>query len=68
MQDSAIYYYNKALDAAVKYGDASWLANLSLNLGVFHFNLKHYPEAEKFIDQALQYVQQTNDTLTTFNI
>ena len=68
MQDSAIYYYNKALDAAVKYGDASWLANLSLNLGVFHFNLKHYPEAEKFIDQALQYVRQTNDTLTTFNI
>lgn len=68
MQDSAIYYYNKALDAALEYGDASWLANLTLNLGVFHFNLKHYPEAEKFIDQALHYVQQTDDTLTTFNI
>lgn len=66
MQDSAIYYYNKALDAAVKYGDASWLANLSLNLGVFHFNLKHYPEAEKFIDQALQYVQQTGQPEKAF--
>lgn len=68
MQDSAIYYYNKALDAALKYGDASWLANLTLNLSVFHFNLKHYQEAEKFIDQALHYIQHSNDTTTAFNI
>lgn len=67
-QDSSLYYYNKAVDAARAYGDKSWLANLSLNIGVFNFNLKHYENAEQCIDEALKYVLQTDDTQMTFTV
>ena len=67
-QDSSLYYYNKAVDAARAYGDKSWLANLSLNVGVFNFNLKHYENAEQCIDEALKYVLQTDDTQMTFTV
>lgn len=41
-QDSSLYFYNKALDAARQYGDKSWIGNLNLNLAVFYFNLRNY--------------------------
>lgn len=65
--DSALFYYNKALDAALKYGDASWLAHLYMNVAVFHYNLKHVAEAEQYIDQALQYARKTDEQLALFN-
>ena len=65
-QDSSLYFYNKALDAAQAYGDKSWIGNLNLNLAVFYFNLRNYEDAEKHIDNALKNVLQTDDTSTTF--
>ena len=65
-QDSSLYYYNKALDAAQAYGDKSWIGNLSLNLAVFYFNLRQYDDAERHIDHALQNILQTDDVNTTF--
>lgn len=65
-QDSSLYFYNKALDAAQAYGDKSWIGNLNLNLAVFYFNLRNYEDAEKHIDNALNNVLQTDDTTTTF--
>ena len=65
-QDSSLYYYNKALDAAQTYGDKSWIGNLSLNLAVFYFNLRQYDDAEKHIDHALKNILQTDDVNTTF--
>lgn len=65
-QDSSLYFYNKALDAARQYGDKSWIGNLNLNLAVFYFNLRNYEDAERHIDDALKYVLQTDDLPTTF--
>lgn len=65
-QDSSLYFYGKALDAAQAYGDKSWIGNLNLNLAVFCFNLRNYEDAEKHIDNALKNVLQTDDTPTTF--
>lgn len=65
-QDSSLYFYNKALDAARQYGDKSWIGNLNLNLAVFYFNLRNYEDAERHIDDALRYVLQTDDLPTTF--
>lgn len=65
-QDSSLYYYNKALDAAQAYGDKSWIGNLSLNLAVFYFNLRQYDDAEKHVDHALKNILQTDDANTTF--
>ena len=65
-QDSSLYFYNKALDAAQAYGDKSWIGNLNLNMAVFYFNLQRYEDAEKHIENALQNVLQTDDVLTTF--
>lgn len=65
-QDSSLYFYNKALDAAQAYGDKSWIGNLNLNLAVFYFNLRNYEDAEKHIDDALKNVVQTDDLPTTF--
>ena len=57
MQDSALYCYNKALDAALKYGDAGWLAHLNQNLSVLYFNIKRFADAEACIDRALEQVR-----------
>ena len=65
--DSALHYYNKALDAALRYGDESWLAYLNMNLAVFHYNLKHFAEAEIYIDRALQHSLKTDERLASFN-
>ena len=64
--DSSIYYYKKALDAAERYQDASWLANLHMNVSVFYFNFKRYAEAEEHIDRALKYVLKTDDQQVCF--
>ena len=65
--DSALRYYNKALEAALRYGDESWLAHLNMNLAVFHYNLKHFAEAETYIDRALQHSLKTDERLASFN-
>lgn len=67
-QDSSLFFYNKALDAAQAYGDKSWIGNLSLNLAAFYFNLRHYEDAEKHIDSALNHILQTDDVATTFAV
>lgn len=65
--DSALHYYNKALETALRYGDDSWLAHLNMNLAVFHYNLKHFAEAETYIDRALQHAERTDERLASFN-
>ena len=61
MNDSAMYYYDKALDVASGYPDKSWIANLSLNVAILHYNLNRIKEAEKYIDQALEYIRRADD-------
>ncbi len=65
--DSALFYYNKALEAALRYGDESWLAHLNMNLAVFHYNLKHFAEAEQYIDRAWEHALKTDERLAAFN-
>ena len=64
--DSAIYYYNKALDAAVKLGDKERLAALSINLAVFYHNLKHFKEAAHYADMGVKYSKQQDDESLRF--
>ena len=65
--DSALLYYNKALEAALQYRDESWLAHLNMNLAVFHYNLKHFAEAEQYIDRAWAHALKTDERLAAFN-
>lgn len=65
--DSALYYYDKALDAAVRLGDESWLAHLNMNVAVFHYNLKRFAEAEAYIGRAVQHALRTDERLASFN-
>lgn len=59
--DSALHYYNKALEAALRYRDESWLALLNLNLAILHFNLRHVGEAEKYVEQAVAHLAGADD-------
>lgn len=68
MQDSALYCYNKALDAALRYGDDGWLAHLNQNLSVLYFNIKRFADAEACIDRALEHVLKTDDDYVTFGV
>lgn len=68
MTDSAMYYYDKALDVAADYPDKSWIANLSLNVAVLHYNLKRIKEAERYVDQALKYIDQADDANVMLSI
>lgn len=59
--DSALYYYNKALDAAVKLDDKEWMTTLSINIAIYYHNLKHFKDAERYADMAVKYSKQQND-------
>lgn len=67
-KDSALYYYQQALQAAHEYGDPEWLAYLSLNMSVFYFNQKRWEEAESYIEQALEQTLKTDDRYVTMCI
>lgn len=64
--DSAFHYYGKALDAAMKYGDAGWIAHIYNNIMILHFNLRQLNESEQFSDLALPYAQKSDDLFVTF--
>ena len=66
MNDSAIYYYNRAMDCAVEYGDDEWLTTLALNLSVFYHNLKHFKDAEKYLDIAVRHSAKLDDESMSF--
>lgn len=66
--DSAIYYYDKALHAAANHPDKSWMALLNMNLSVLYYNLQRMEKAESFIDQAIHYIQQADDQELYVNI
>lgn len=59
--DSALYYYNKALDVAVRYGDESWLASLGTNVSVLYYNMGRLAEAEQCSDQVIKYLERADD-------
>lgn len=64
LNDSALYYYDVALDEARRQNDVEWLAAISANVGILHFNLNRFTEAEQYLDRGLQYVRQVDDPYT----
>lgn len=50
--DSALVYYNKALDAAMLQKDEANIGLLGLNLAVFHANLRDYKSADTQIKKS----------------
>lgn len=67
MNDSTIYYYNKALDAALKYKDEGWITHIYNNVSIFYFNIRLLNEAEKYTDLAAQHAQDSNDIFVAFH-
>ena len=45
MNDSTIYYYNKALEAALQYKDEGWITHIYNNVSVLYFNIRQLDEA-----------------------
>ena len=66
MNDSALHYYHKALDAAVTLDDKEWLTTLAINLAVFNHNLQHFQEAGRYADMAVKYSRQQDDESLRF--
>lgn len=66
--DSAVYYYDKALDIASQYPDKSWMALLNMNLAVLYYNLNRFDKAEAFIEQAALYIQEAYEEELYINI
>lgn len=62
--DSALYYYDQALQAALAQQDLEWQAAINLNIGILHFNLNHITEAEQFLERAISLVRQVDDPYT----
>lgn len=66
MNDSALYYYQKALDAAVTLNDKEWLTTLAINLAVFNHNLQYFQDAERYADMGVKYSRQQEDESLRF--
>ena len=62
--DSALFYYDEALQEARRQGDLEWLAAISANVGLLHYNMSHFKEAEQYLQQGLEYVRQVDDPYT----
>jgi len=62
--DSALYYYDRAMQAAIRHGDKEWQTALNTNIGTLHYNLDHTAEAETFLDRAIVLARQTGDPYT----
>ena len=62
--DSALFYYDQALQAATAGHDVEWLAAINLNVGILHFNLHRLEEAEGYLDRAVEQSRQADDGYT----
>lgn len=62
--DSALVCYDQALQAATARQDMEWQAAINHNIGVMHYNLNHLQEAERYLDKAIELVQQVDDPYT----
>lgn len=67
VNDSTFYYYNKALEEALEYGDESWIAHIYNNIAVTYSNIQQLEEAEKYAELAAQHAVKTDDVLVTFS-
>ncbi|MBV8038008.1 ATP-binding protein [Bacteroides sp. AN502] len=67
MNDSTLYYYNKALEAALQYKDEGWITHIYNNVSVFYFNIRQLHEAEKYIDLSAEHAVKTDDPFSTFS-
>lgn len=67
MNDSTLYYYNKALEAALQYKDEGWITHIYNNVSVFYFNIRQLHEAEKYIDLATEHAIKTDAIFSTFS-
>lgn len=55
--DSAIVYYNKALDVAALQKDEANVGLLGLNLAVFHVNMRDFKNADTQIKNAINHIK-----------
>lgn len=67
INDSTFYYYNKALEEALEYGDESWIAHIYNNIAVAYSNIPQLEEAEKYAEMAARHAVKTDDVLVTFS-
>ena len=62
--DSALYYYDRALQAAIAQNDEEWLGTCYLNVGILYNTIGQYDQAQPFLDKAVHYAQKTDDGYT----
>lgn len=61
VQDSALFYYQKAIAVAEELKSDEWLSNIYSNLAVFFGSSKRLDEALQYIHKAIPHVLKTND-------
>lgn len=67
MNDSTLYYYNKALEVALKYKDEGWITHIYNNVSILYFNIRQMEQAEKYTDLATAHATKTDDPFSTFS-
>lgn len=66
--DSALFYYERALDVARQHDDHEWQAVLCTNIGVLHYNLGHITEAEQLLDRGYELIRGIDDPYSEMSL
>ena len=63
LPDSALYYYGKGLEAAMKSKDYSAVSNLHANIAVMYISFKQLENAKEHAQEAITYALKEEDAL-----
>ncbi|EIY33184.1 hypothetical protein HMPREF1062_01913 [Bacteroides cellulosilyticus CL02T12C19] len=63
LPDSALYYYSKGLEAAMKSKDYSAVSNLHANIAVMYISFKQLENAREHAQEAITYALKEEDAL-----
>lgn len=58
--DSAMYYYQTAMNVAQNHGDTALLASTFMDMGMAYYELDHYNDARKYSLRAMMLTPQTD--------
>lgn len=62
--DSALYFYDRALQAAIELGEDDWLGSCNVNVGVLYNSIGQLDQAQEFLDKALYHALKADDGYT----
>ena len=62
--DSALYYYDHSLQAAIELGEDEWLGMCYMNVGTLYNTIGQHDQAQRFLDKAVFHAMKSDDGYT----